>query len=332
MSSPTGKPLLGLFCLIAIGMIIIVALASCSSNKSAAPQKRHIAVTARHAQKEAQRPEPRSAEEQKKPEEAAATKPAEEQQQPTAEPGTETKPAAGENSAKVTTTEVTPGNEAAPGEQQKPVTHRASRPAETKGEISHVNGGNRIALTFDAGASPAPTPDILRALREQGIHATFFLTGKWCEQNPTLVKQIAEEGHEIGNHTYSHPDLRKLSDNAIIEQLQKTEDLVLHLTGHSTKPLFRPPFGARNKHVLSVVGQEGYTSIYWAVDSWDAFKKGITSEEIKDRVLDKVQGGDIVLMHCGSQPTADALPEIINQLQHRGFQIVRVSDLIGGQH
>ena len=195
------------------------------------------------------------------------------------------------------------------------------------GEITHTASSTRIALTFDAGASPAPTPSILKALRDNGLHVTFFLTGKWCEANPELVKQIAAEGHEIGNHTYSHPDLRKLSDDEIIEQLSKTEDLVKNLTGQSTKPYFRPPYGGRDKQVLSVAGREGYTSVYWSLDCLDAYQKGITAEQIETRVLDRIQGGDIVLMHCGSAATAAALPDLIAKLKERGFVIVKVSEL-----
>lgn len=228
--------------------------------------------------------------------------------------------------ATVTTTEVTP---TAPGTGSAVVRHR-KRLAGYPGEIIHTPSPTKIALTFDAGASPVPTPSILAALKSAGLHVTFFVTGKWCEQNPDLVKQIAAEGHEIGNHTYSHPDLRKLSDDAIAEQLRRTDDIVMRLTGKSTKPLFRPPFGGRDKRVLSVAGREGYTSVYWSLDSLDAYRKGITSGQIETRVLDRIQGGDIVLMHCGSAPTAAALVDIIGKLQQRGYQIVKVSELTAG--
>ncbi len=196
------------------------------------------------------------------------------------------------------------------------------------GEIAYVKGSNKVALTFDAGASAAPTPGILKTLKDTGLHVTFFLTGKWCEKSPELVKQIAADGHEIANHSYSHPDFRKISDSAIAEQLKKTEDIVFNLTGASTKPLFRPPYGGRDKRVLSVAGEQGYTSIYWSLDSWDAFKKGITAQQIEDRILKRIQGGDIVLMHCGSEPTAKQLPDLIEQLNKRGFEIVTVSELV----
>lgn len=228
--------------------------------------------------------------------------------------------------AAVTTKEVTP---AAPGAVPLHLHHR-KRMAGYPGEITHASSPTKIALTFDAGASPIPTPSILRTLKSASLQVTFFLTGKWCEQNPDLVKEIVADGHEIGNHSYSHQDFRKLSDDAIVEQLKHTEDIVMRLTGRTTKPLFRPPYGGRDKRVLSVAGQEGYTSVYWSLDSLDAFKKGITSQEIENRILDRIQGGDIVLMHCGSAPTADALADMISKLQKRGYQIVKVSELASG--
>lgn len=198
------------------------------------------------------------------------------------------------------------------------------------GEVAYVkNASGKIALTFDAGASPAPTPSILDTLHANGLHVTFFVTGKWCEQNEELVARIDREGHEIADHTYSHLDMRKLSDEQIADQLCRTSDIVRRITGHGTVGYFRPPFGARDRRVLAAAADVGYRSVYWSLDCWDAYKKGITSQEVSKRVLERVQGGDIVLMHCGSQATADALPDLITELLNRGYQIVTVSELIG---
>ncbi len=192
-----------------------------------------------------------------------------------------------------------------------------------QGEI----GSGKIALTFDAGASSKPTPALLSVLEDKGVHATFFLTGKWVEQNPALVKRIVADGNEVGNHTYSHPDLRKLTDDEIREQLRKTEDLVQSAANVSTKPYFRPPYGAFDDRVLQIAAEEGYRCVYWSADSWDGFKKGIQAPEIEQRVLDRAKGGAIVLMHCGSWPTVDAVPRIIDELRSRGFELVKISDL-----
>lgn len=199
-------------------------------------------------------------------------------------------------------------------------------------EIAHTDTSTKmVALTFDAGASGEPTPDILDTLRSAGLSVTFFLTGQWCERHADLVRRIAEDGHEIANHSYSHPDLRKLDDRAVQEEITRTEQVVQRITGRPCAPYFRPPYGSRDQRIISLVSQLGYTCVYWSVDSWDAFKKGITAEEVKERVLTKTRGGDIVLMHCGSWATARALPDIIRTLESRGYKIVRVSELLGAQ-
>jgi peptidoglycan/xylan/chitin deacetylase (PgdA/CDA1 family) len=202
-------------------------------------------------------------------------------------------------------------------------------PAEGTGEISNVVSKQKeIALTFDAGASAEPVDSILKTLAKHDLHVTFFLTGKWCEQNPELVKRIYEAGHEIGNHTYSHKDLRKLDDAGIAEELEKTAALVSKLTGNNPAALARPPYGGRDARVLAEMRKDGYVPIYWSLDSLDAFKTGITSDEIYKRIIDRAKGGDIVLMHCGSKPTADALDDMIVSLSDKGYSVVTVSKLI----
>lgn len=220
-------------------------------------------------------------------------------------------------------TEVTPGTKRAGR------SHHSVRPGDgltvelSQGEI----GSGKIALTFDAGASSKPTPELLKVLADNGVKATFFLTGKWVEENPELTREIIAEGHEIGNHTYSHPDLRRLTDDEIREQLSKTEEIVQSVAGVSTKPYFRPPYGGRDQRVISVASEDGYQCVYWSLDSLDAFKQGITTSEIEQRVTEKASDGAIILMHCGSWPTVKALPDIISSLRGKGYDLVRVSDL-----
>ena len=196
-------------------------------------------------------------------------------------------------------------------------------------EISRIKTEqSKIALTFDAGASASPTPSILKTLQDNNLQVTFFLTGKWCRQNPKLTKEIVENGNEIGNHTYSHKDLTKLNETDISDELTNMEDALYDAAGVYSSKLFRAPYGSRDKRVLEAIEADGYTSIYWSLDSWDAWKKDITGEEIKQRIIDKIKPGDIILLHCGSQPTAEILPEIIKELQQKGFEIVKVSELI----
>lgn len=230
----------------------------------------------------------------------------------------------------VTVEEVAPEKGRGVGESApKPAGKRPAEPGTLVMELKlgEDTGRDRIALTFDAGASAKPTPALLSMLAQKGVRSTFFLTGKWVDGNKDMTRQIAEAGHEIGNHTYSHPDLRKISDDSIRDELEKTEAAVQAVAGVSTKPYFRAPFGARDSRVLKVALDEGYRSVFWTADSWDAFKKGIKADEIEERVLERARDGAIVLMHCGSWPTVEALPKIIDELRARGYELVTVSEL-----
>lgn len=234
-------------------------------------------------------------------------------------------------------------DEERPSEEEKPADESPSQPVTSEpppspapmprdvpGEVSHGStASTRIALTFDAGAASQPVDKILKTLSKHGVRCTFFLTGKWIEKNPALCRRIVAEGHEIGNHSYSHRSFTQLSDREIGTELERTEELAIRVTGASTKPLFRPPYGARDKRVLRTVGGLGYRSIYWHVDCWDSVKAGITPDQINKRVLGLVRNGSIVLMHCGSQATADALDGLLDQLKTRGYQPVTVGTLIG---
>lgn len=185
-----------------------------------------------------------------------------------------------------------------------------------------------VALTFDAGSSAEPVPHILHALAQRGIRCTFFLTGQWIERYPDAARQITEAGHELGNHSWSHPAFTSLTDEQIRDQIRRTEQIALRVCGRSTKPLFRPPFGARDERVRAVVADEGYLTIYWTIDSWDSVKKDITPQMITDRVIRLMRPGAIVLMHCGSEATAQALPQLLNALDAQGYRVVTVSELL----
>ena len=156
---------------------------------------------------------------------------------------------------------------------------------------------------------------------------TFFLTGKWCEKYPEMARKIAEAGHELANHTYSHKELPSLTDAQIADELKRADEVVYAATGQHTVAWFRPPFGARNKQALQAAAAAGYRSAYWTLDSWDSVKSDITSAQIESRVIGKLAAGDIVLMHCGSEPTSKALPGILKAAKAKGYSVVKVSEL-----
>jgi peptidoglycan/xylan/chitin deacetylase (PgdA/CDA1 family) len=191
-----------------------------------------------------------------------------------------------------------------------------------------ATGRKEVALTFDAGADWKPARQILEELAAEGVKSTFFLTGEWVTQNPKTTRRIAAEGHEVGNHSWDHPPFTRLTDEQIADQLRRTDAVIQETAGVSSHPYFRPPLGDRDPRVRKAIGDQGFFTIYWTLDSHDSVKKGITAAEIRDRVLSKVAPGSIVLMHCGSQATADALPEILKGLRARGLTPVTVSQLL----
>lgn len=196
-------------------------------------------------------------------------------------------------------------------------------------EIDRANTGRpEVALTFDAGADWKPASKILDILHSEGVKSTFFLTGEWVKENPKTTARISEEGHELGNHSWSHVAFTELSEPEIMDQLDRTESIIKETTGKTSKPYFRPPLGARDDRVRRVVGENGYLSIYWTIDSLDAVRKGITPREIEEQVMGKIGPGSIVLLHCGSQATAEALPNILAGLKERGLQAVPLSKLL----
>lgn len=211
------------------------------------------------------------------------------------------------------------------------------RAAPVAPEVLLIERGNpdvpRVAITLDAGASAAPTPQMLETLRAHGVHVTFFLTGRWMRDNPELTRRIVAEGHEIANHSLSHPDFRTLDRAAMLEQLNATERIAQEIAGTSTRPFFRPPYGAYNREVLATVIEAGYLPIYWTLDSLDSVGQPKSAaflvERITTRLADEQANGAIVLMHCGSQPTADALPQLLEHFAARGVKVTTVSEVLG---
>lgn len=186
-----------------------------------------------------------------------------------------------------------------------------------------------VALTFDDGSDGKNITKILQILNTNKIKATFFITGKAAENHPQLIKNIVAQGHEIGNHSYSHPDFSKMTAAQIKAELDKAEVAIKKATGKSTKPYFRAPFGSVNTATLLAVGNLGYTkTIGWTIDTVDW--KGISSTEITNKVIANATPGMIVLMHAGEGATGTpgALQNMINQLKVKGYTFVTMNQLL----
>ncbi len=184
----------------------------------------------------------------------------------------------------------------------------------------------KVALTFDAGSGSGATPQILKALENAKVKATFFLTGKWVEKNSEIAKRIAEGENLIGNNTDTYPNLTKLTDRKIAKELKSAEDKIHGKTGVSSKPLFRAPDGMRNPRVLKVVANAGYRPVYWTVDSLD-WKRSMTAKQVKNRILAGLNNGAIIRLHCDSKQTAQILPDLVKEIQDKGYKIVTIPEL-----
>lgn len=184
-----------------------------------------------------------------------------------------------------------------------------------------------MVLTFDAGADTGFAADILDILAEEGIHASFGMTGPWAEENPDLVLRMVNEGHQLLNHSWSHPHFPELTSAERVDEIQRLENYIRDLTGVELQPYFRPPFGEYDEATLADLASHGYTiNVLWTIDTlgW----KGLSADEINARVLDGAAPGAIVLMHVGSQSQdAAALPEMIHQLRAQGYTFATVAEL-----
>ncbi len=184
-----------------------------------------------------------------------------------------------------------------------------------------------IALTFDDGPNAVLTPKLLDLLAEHHIKATFFVLGECVTQNPDVLQRAAREGHEIGNHSWSHPNLGKMSDDGVRSQLRRTDDLLKSMLGKSPT-LFRPPYGSITARQKRWIHDEfGYDIILWDVDPLDWKRPGPTI--VCNRIVKETRPGSIVLSHDIHPGTIEAMPATIAQLEAKHFKFVTVSELIG---
>lgn len=205
----------------------------------------------------------------------------------------------------------------------------------SKTPVSIISSGSKetksIALTFDDGPHPIYTVQILDILKEYNIQATFFVLGIHAEKYPDVIKRQNEEGHEIGNHSYSHINMRKTSISTIQKEFEKTQNIVYSIT--NKKPnLFRPPYGIYNNDVTNVISSNNSSIVLWTFyqDSKDWSNPGVNI--IADTTLNKISNGDIILFHDyiykSESNTVDALKIIIPKLIQEGYKFVTISELM----
>lgn len=180
----------------------------------------------------------------------------------------------------------------------------------------------KIALTFDDGPSVAWTPVLLDGLKERGVKATFFLIGENADKNPEIVKRMAEEGHLIGNHTYHHVELTKVSENEARLELADTSAVIVRITGKEPEYM-RPPFGAWQRKLEREIQM---LPVLWTIDPLDWTTEN--QDEIVNKVVTEAEENDIILLHDCYKSSIEAGLRIVDILQEEGFVFVTVDELL----
>ncbi len=184
-----------------------------------------------------------------------------------------------------------------------------------------------IALTFDDGPYPVTTPLLLDRLHDLGVPATFFLIGDDAKRYPELTRRIAEYGNEIGNHTYSHPDLDKITPQQVTAELTEAKDTLVPLSGErSPARLMRPPHGRFTEATVKAAQAAGYDVVLWsdAPGDWHP----TTTEQLTAHMLKFATAPEIAILHSGSLPTIEMLPQVVPRFRAAGYRFVTVSQLV----
>lgn len=190
-----------------------------------------------------------------------------------------------------------------------------------------------VALTFDDGPSPRYTPQIQQLLDDHGAKATFFVMGRHAQRYPNLVRRLAVAGHEIGNHTYTHPHPPQIDVETLTEEIEATR-LVLQRLGVPFSGLFRPPYSQLTSDEEEYIQESHRRLILWNIDSGDW--RGLSAGQIVQRVASQLQPGAIIVFHDSNeheaadrQPTVEALRVLLPLIEARGLDCVTVSELLG---
>jgi len=200
----------------------------------------------------------------------------------------------------------------------------------TKPSVPVAEQVKKVALTFDDGPDHKYTKKVLEILKDKGVHATFFVVGKQVKLYPDMLKEIAEEGHAIGNHSWDHKDFTKITNAQMKQQIAKTDQAIKDAVGTSTT-WFRAPYGAKNKQVKDIITKSGNQDIGWTIDTRDW--AGTTSQQMMANVKKNLKPNGIILMHSfgGKGGKLDNmiefLPQLIDYLQKENYTLVTIPEL-----
>ena len=181
------------------------------------------------------------------------------------------------------------------------------------------------SISFDAAWGNEQTDDLLRILDEKGVRSTFFLVGDWVRKYPESVKKIAAKGHDVGNHSSTHPHMTQLSAENMRTELEDCNSEIEQLI-KKRPTLFRPPYGDYNNDVVNTVKNLGMYCVQWNIDSLDW--KDPSPAQIVENCTRKLCPGSIILLHNGAKNTPEALPQVIDAIKAEGYKIVPISKLL----
>lgn len=185
-------------------------------------------------------------------------------------------------------------------------------------------GQKNVAITVNVDWGEEYIPRMLAEFKKHDAVATFYVTGTWAEKNRDLLKQMFQEGHSIQNHGYKHVHFNTLAPDQMAEQIKKAEKVITDITGKKST-FFTPPYGEQNKQLMTVVSELGYELTMWSVDTIDWQRPA--ADTIVKRVMNKVHNDAIILMHP-TEPTAQALPDLLSQLKQDGYKMVSIDKII----
>lgn len=187
-----------------------------------------------------------------------------------------------------------------------------------------------LYLTFDAGYENGCTPAILDALKKHQVPATFFVVGNFISSSPDLIKRMVEEGHTIGNHTYSHPDMSQIStQESFAEELTRVEELYEDIAGEPMKKYYRPPQGKYSVSNLEMAKSMGYKTFFWSLAYVDWYQDDQpTKEEAFEKLLGRIHPGAVVLLHSTSTTNAEILDELLTRWEEMGYSFGSLDQLV----
>lgn len=189
-----------------------------------------------------------------------------------------------------------------------------------------------IYLTFDAGYENGNVAKILDVMEQEQVRGAFFILGNLVKRNPELVKRMADQGHLVCNHTYTHKNITKLDANGIIEEIDALEKAYMELTGLQMARYFRPPEGTFDKDSLKVICDNGYKTVFWsfAYADWDN-QKQMSPEAAKKKILDHLHNGEILLLHPTSSTNAELMQELIQEIKSMGYRFGSLDEIASEQ-